>query len=247
MVQDSIIGIIPARYGSTRFPGKPLADIDGKPMVMHVYERAAEALGADAVFVATDDSRIIYAVESRGGRAVMTSGKVANGTARCADAIRQLGVTPDIIVNIQGDEPRIDPADIRKVAECFKDPAVNIATLARKFKAEEGFDTLFSPDNPKVVTDINGDALYFSRSIIPYVRDVVWKEWPESAPFLMHVGTYGFRREVLERIVTLPESSAERAEKLEQLRWLQAGYRIRIALTDNHPISIDTPADLEKL
>lgn len=244
---NSIAGIIPARYGSTRFPGKPLADINGRPMVMHVYERAVRALGADAVYVATDDTRILNAVERLGGHAVMTSGEVANGTARCADAIRRLGIEPDIVINIQGDEPLIDPEDIRKVAACFSDPSVNIATLARKFRPEEGFDTIFSPDNPKVVTDVNGDAMYFSRSIIPYVRDVNWQRWPESAPFLLHVGTYGFRRETLERIVTLPEAAAERAEKLEQLRWLHAGYRIRIALTENRPVSIDTPADLEKL
>lgn len=247
MSHPNIIGIIPARYGSTRFPGKPLALIHGKPMVCHVYQRAAEALGRDNVFVATDDVRIKEAVENHGGKAVITPEKVENGTARCAAAVRMLESKPDIVINIQGDEPFIDPEDIRLIADSFSDPSVKIATLARKFLASEGFDALFSPDSPKVVADDAGFALYFSRSIIPYVRDIKWQEWGSSANFLIHVGTYGFRREVLDHIVTLPEAAIERAEKLEQLRWLAAGYRIKIVLTENNTFSIDTPADLEKI
>lgn len=241
------IGIIPARYGSTRFPGKPLALINGKPMIRHVYERAANALGSESVFVATDDDRIFDVVRGFGGNAIMTAADVTNGTARCAAALEVIANDADIILNIQGDEPMIDPADISNIVECFDDESVDIATLARRFRPEEDSDILLSPDNPKVIMDNSNNALYFSRALIPYVRNRHCNIWAESAAFHLHVGTYGFRRHILGKIVTLPETEIERVEQLEQLRWLAAGFRIKVAITNNKTISIDTPTDLEKL
>lgn len=240
-----VLAIIPARFASTRLPGKPLALIQGEPMIWHVYSQAAKALGPDNVLVATDHRSILQAVTLRGGNALITSPDLDCGTARCAEALRISGLNPDLVINLQADEPLINPADILKLVRCFDDPLVDIATLARPFNPTEGFDSLFSPDNPKVVFDDSMNALYFSRSIIPYVRDVDWQQWIHSASFHIHVGSYAFRPHVLRRVAALPPSSLEKAEKLEQLRWLQAGLRIRIALTQSHCISIDTPDDLE--
>lgn len=241
------IGIIPARYASSRFPGKPLAEIDGRPMVCRVFDRAAEALGRENVYVATDDRRIADVVESSGGTAVMTSGEIANGTARCAAALKQIDRKPDFIINIQGDEPMIAPKDIRRLADALRESDAGITTLARRFDPEEGIDTLISPDNPKVVMDCRNNALYFSRAVLPHVSPASLKRHTHLPPFYLHTGTYAFRREVLDEIVTLPEAELEKAERLEQLRWLAAGYRIKIVITDNKTISIDTPSDLEKL
>lgn len=239
------IAIIPARYGSSRFPGKPLADIGGEPMVWRVYRRVAEALGVENVYVATDHEAIAEAVSSRGGNAVITSQAVNCGTARCAVALDMIGRTPDVVVNVQGDEPFIEASHINLLCDCFADSSVEIATLARKFNPEEGFDALFSPDAPKVVMDAWQNALYFSRSIVPYVRDVNWKKWIHSAEFFMHVGSYAFRPETLRQVAALPECAIEHAERLEQLRWLNAGYRIRVAITSTPLLSVDTEADLE--
>lgn len=239
------IAILPARYGSTRLPGKPLADIGGKPMVWHAYSRAAEVLGIENVYVATDDQRIVDAVTRLGGNALIVTEGVTCGTDRCARALDAIGRDAGIVLNLQPDEPFISPADIEQLMACFDDPAVEIATLARRFDPAEGFDELFSPDNPKVVFDSRGDACYFSRSIIPYVRDHEWRQWIRTTAFYMHVGTYGFRAEALRAVATLPPSPAETAERLEQLRWLHAGYRIRVAITTDRHISVDTPADLE--
>lgn len=247
MNRPDVVAVIPARYGSTRFPGKPLADIAGEPMVWHVYLRAAEALGEKNVIVATDDIRILQAVSSRGGRAVMSSRPVDCGTARCADAIAQLGLRPRIVVNIQGDEPFISPDDIIRLIRAMDDETVEIATLARRFEATEGFDTLFDAGNPKVTFDRNGYALYFSRSIIPYVRDHDWRRWIETTEFHIHVGTYAFRGNLLQEMVNLPPSPLEIAERLEQLRWLEGGYRIKVAITPNKPMSVDTPDDLQRI
>lgn len=239
------IAIIPARYGSSRFPGKPLADIGGEPMVWRVYRRVAEALGRENVYVATDHQAISEAVSSRGGNAVITEGEISCGTARCAVALDLIGRSPDIVINVQGDEPFISGSHIRLLSDCFADSTVEIATLARRFNPEEGFDALFSPDSPKVVMDAEGNALYFSRSIVPYVRDADWKEWMQAAEFFLHVGTYAFRPATLRRIAALPECALEHAERLEQLRWLHAGCRIRVALTSEPLLSVDTEADLE--
>jgi 3-deoxy-manno-octulosonate cytidylyltransferase (CMP-KDO synthetase) len=240
------IGIIPARYQSTRFPGKPLAMIGDKPMIQRVYERAALALGNDNVAVATDDNRIVDAVKSFGGNVVMTSSEHRSGTDRCREAYELLKSDADVVINIQGDEPFIDPKQIEALKNCFTDDSIKLATLARKFNPELGFEALFDNNTPKLVMDNDMFALYFSRSIIPYVRNYKWQEWLNNATFYTHVGLYGYRAETLKEVTKLPQSSLELAESLEQLRWLQNGYRIKVAITDCPTIGIDTPADLEQ-
>lgn len=237
------IGIIPARYASTRFPGKPLADLGGMTVIERVYRQASKAL--PMVVVATDDSRIVEAVEAFGGRAVMTSTEHRSGTDRCREALDRLGVEADVVVNIQGDEPFIDPRQIEALTACFDKPGTDIATLARRYDVGGGFEGLFDPNLVKVTFGHDGRALYFSRSIIPYVRNHEWKQWLDNAEFYTHVGIYAYRADVLRSISLLPQSSLEKAESLEQLRWLQNGYNIRVALTDCPTIGIDTPADLE--
>lgn len=239
------VAIIPARYASTRFPGKPLALLGGKMVIERVYRRAQEALGDGNVAVATDDERIVKAVESFGGQAVMTSASHRSGTDRCYEAYQTLGSKADIVVNIQGDEPFISPDQIRSLMACFDDPTVDIATLVRPLAPTTSFEELNNPNRPKVVTACNGDALYFSRSIIPYLRGIEKEEWTSRHRYLHHVGMYAFRSTTLGHIVTLPPSPLEVAESLEQLRWLQNGCRIRTAETDIETIGIDTPADLE--
>lgn len=239
------IGIIPARYASTRFPGKPLAMIGGMTMIERVYRRVTEALGEGNAAVATDDSRIYDAVEAFGGRAVMTSTEHRSGTDRCREAYNRLDSDADVVINIQGDEPFIAKSQIEALKACFDDKDVEIATLARPFDKSRGFEALFDPNTPKVVMDGKMNALYFSRSIIPYVRGAEWKEWLDKTVFHTHVGLYGYRAASLESITRLPQSPLELAESLEQLRWLQAGYKVRVALTDEATIGIDTPADLE--
>lgn len=239
------IGIIPARYASSRFPGKPLADIGGMTMIERVYRQASKAL--DSVMVATDDSRIYDEVKRFGGEVVMTSEAHRSGTDRCYEAYVKSGSDADVVINIQGDEPFIDPAQIEAVMQCFVDePTTPIATLVRRFDPALGWNALFNPNTPKVVLDNDGNALYFSRSIIPYVRGHEWTEWIDSAVFHTHVGLYAYRADVLGEITSLPQSSLELAESLEQLRWLQNGYRIATALTTSPTIGIDTPADLER-
>lgn len=238
------IGIIPARYASTRFPGKPLAMIGGKTMIERVYTQASLELAS--VAVATDDERIARAVEAFGGRAVMTSSSHRSGTDRCCEALDTLGSDADVVINIQGDEPFIDPRQIAQLKECFADNSTDIATLVRRFDPQRGFDALFDPNTPKVVMDGAGHALYFSRSIIPYVRGHEWQQWLDNAVFHTHVGIYAYRTSVLREIVKLPQSALELAESLEQLRWLQAGYRIMTAVTDCETIGIDTPDDLRR-
>lgn len=238
------IGIIPARYASTRFPGKPLAMLGSKTMIERVYTRVADVLGDD-VAVATDDSRIADAVSAFGGRAVMTSTSHRSGTDRCREAYALLGSDADVVINIQGDEPFIAPSQIDALMGCFDNPSVEIASLARPFDPKRGFDALADPNSPKVVMDSNGNALMFSRSVIPYVRGAETSEWPGLAKYHTHVGLYGYRADVLDAITRLPQSPLELAESLEQLRWLEAGYKIRMATTDEPTVGIDTPADLE--
>lgn len=240
------IAIIPARYGSTRFPGKPLAMVDGVMMIERVYRSAAEALGR--AVVATDDERIFDAVKGFGGEAVMTSADCPNGTARVAEAYRRLGCKADIVVNVQGDEPYVRPGQIRDVARVLEErPDADISTLALRFDPAEGFESLFDPNRVKMVRDDDGRALYFSRSIVPYVRDVPWQQWIEATTFYIHVGMYGFRGEVLGRVAGLSPSPLDKAENLEQLRWLYHGYRIYTAETTVRTYPVDTPEDLEKL
>lgn len=238
------IGIIPARYASTRFPGKPLAKIGGVAMIERVYRRASAAL--DEVVVATDDTRIYDFVLGFGGNAVMTSEKHRSGTDRCCEAYGNIKSDADVVINIQGDEPFIACEQIDALKGCFDDPDVEIGTLARRFDPALGFEALFDPNTPKLVMDDKMNAIYFSRSIIPYVRNFRWQEWIENAVFHTHVGLYGYRANVLEQITCLSQSPLEVAESLEQLRWLQAGYKIRVAVTDSPTIGIDTPEDLAR-
>lgn len=240
----SFLGIIPARYASSRFPGKPLAMIGDKPMIQRVYEQAKKVL-AD-VYVATDDNRIYDAVESFGGKVVMTSDKHRSGTDRCYEAYCNVSSKADVVINIQGDEPFIHEEQICEIMECFDDPATQIATLVRKFDPSQGFDALNDCTKPKVAIDNNRNALYFSRSVIPFVRNAEKKDWPSETAFYMHVGMYAYKAAVLAEITKLPQSSLEIAESLEQLRWLQNGYKIKTGLTDKPTIGIDTPTDLEK-
>lgn len=239
------IGIIPARYASTRFPGKPLVDIGGMTMIERVYRQASQAL--ERVVVATDDNRILDAVKAFGGEVVMTSPNHNSGTDRCYEAYINCASDADVVVNIQGDEPFIAPSQIDAVKECFtRNESTPIATLVRRFDPALGCDALFNPNTPKVVLDSDGNALYFSRSVIPYVRGKQHEQWSESATFYTHVGLYAYRADILARITALPRSPLEVAESLEQLRWLQNGYRIATAVTAEPSVGIDTPQDLDR-
>lgn len=238
------IGIIPARYASTRFPGKPLADMKGKYMIQRVYEQASQVL--DRVCVATDDDRIYHAVQSFGGQVVMTSTEHRSGTDRCFEAYNNLGGGEEVVINIQGDEPFIKPEQIESLIACFDSPQTQIATLVRPFEAAEGYEALANPNSPKVVINERHEALYFSRSVIPYLRGVEPAEWLARHTYYKHIGMYGYRTDVLARITRLPQSSLEVAESLEQLRWLQNGYTVKVGITTQETIGIDTPADLEK-
>lgn len=238
------IGIIPARYSSSRFPGKPLADMAGKPMIQRVYEQVKLAL--DEVWVATDDTRILEAVEAFGGNAVMTSASHKSGTDRCKEAYQKINKDFDVIINIQGDEPFIQPKQINAIKDCFDTPNIELATLVKPFKKEDGFEALFNNNSPKVVINNNNEAIYFSRSIIPYIRDVHHTEWLDKHTFYKHIGMYAYRVDILNKITELPQSSLELAESLEQLRWIENGYKIKVGYTNVETIGIDTPDDMEK-
>ena len=233
------VGIIPARYASTRFPGKPLATLAGKPVIEHVYRRVAEALGS--AYVATDDERIAQAVERFGGQAVMTRADHKSGTDRIAEALEKTGREVDVVVNVQGDEPFITTRQIETLCHCFDDEQTQIATLGKPFESMEAVE---NPNSPKIVTDLKGFALYFSRSVIPYIRGFEQTDWLSHFPYLKHLGIYAYRTEVLREITQLPQSPLEKAESLEQLRWLQAGYRIKVGITNEETVGIDTPEDL---
>lgn len=238
------IAIIPARYASTRFPGKPLADMGGKPMIQRVYEQVKRAV--HDVWVATDDSRIFETVKAFGGKAVMTSTEHRSGTDRIQEAYSKIGEDFDVVINVQGDEPFIQPEQIESLKECFDSRDVELATLVKPFKKEDGFDVLFNPNSPKVVINKKSEAIYFSRSIVPYIRDAYHTEWLDKHIFYKHIGMYAYRVDVLKEITQLPQSSLEKAESLEQLRWIENGYRIRVGYTDVETIGIDTPEDMER-
>lgn len=238
------VAIIPARYASTRFPGKPLADMNGKPMIQRVYEQVKSAISE--VWVATDDSRIFDAVESFGGKAVMTSPDHKSGTDRIQEAYTKIGTDFDVIINVQGDEPFIQPEQIETLMNCFDSSDVELATLVKPFKKEDGFDVLFNPNSPKVVINKKNEAIYFSRSIVPYVRDAHHTEWLDKQIFYKHIGMYAYRADILNEITQLPQSLLEKAESLEQLRWIENGYSIRVGYTDVETIGIDTPEDMER-
>lgn len=238
------VGIIPARYASTRFPGKPLAMLGGKPVIQRVYEQVKGCF--DDLYVATDDERIFNAVKSFGGNAVMTSEDCKNGTERCLDAYKRLGLDCDVIVNIQGDEPFIQPRQVNALIGCFASKYTDIATLVKPFEAADGLERLECPNSPKVVFDENGFAIYFSRSVVPYLRGVEKENWLNVHTFYKHLGIYAYRADILEALTELPQSPLEKAESLEQLRWLENGYRIKVGITDIETIGIDTPDDLER-
>lgn len=240
----NFIAIIPARYASTRFPGKPLADMNGKPMIQRVYEQVAKAV--EEVWVATDDTRIYDTVFSFGGKAVMTSPHHPSGTDRIEEAYKNIGKKYDVVINVQGDEPFIQPQQIENLKLCFDSKDVQLATLVKPFDKSGGFEALFNPNSPKVVIDKDGYAIYFSRSIIPYIRDAHHSQWLEKHTFYRHIGMYGYRSDVLSQITKLPPTTLEKAESLEQLRWIENGYRIRVGYTDTETIGIDTPEDMEK-
>jgi 3-deoxy-manno-octulosonate cytidylyltransferase (CMP-KDO synthetase) len=238
-------GIIPARYASTRFPGKPLVMIGGKTMVQRVYEQALKSI--DIVYIATDDERILEAAQKFGGKAVMTSPDHPSGTDRCAEAvdkiIKETGKIIDVVVNIQGDEPFIRPEQIDLLKSCFNDSKVQIATLVRKTPPGED---IFNPNTPKVILDSENNALYFSRAAIPYVRDSEASKWSERHIYFKHIGLYAYCTRTLKKITKLPRSPLEIAESLEQNRWIENGFKIRCAATEWENIGIDTPDDLRR-
>ncbi len=237
------IAIIPARYASTRFPGKPLAEMNGKSMIQRVYEQVKRSI--QDVYVATDDDRILEAVECFGGKAIMTSTSHRSGTDRCNEAYNKIGQTFDVVLNIQGDEPFIFPEQIDLLKACFTDDTVEIATLVKPFDQKSELTALENPSTPKVVLSQKSEAIYFSRSIIPFLRDVDRKDWCTKHVFYKHIGIYGYRTDILNEITQLSPSILEQAESLEQLRWIENGYKIKVGITNHETIGIDTPHDLE--
>jgi 3-deoxy-manno-octulosonate cytidylyltransferase (CMP-KDO synthetase) len=245
-MEMKVIGIIPARWSSTRFPGKPLVKIGNKTMIQRVYEQSKKAI--DYVLVATDDLRIVDEVKRFNGQVVMTGDFHKSGTDRCAEAIKvfetQKGLQFDIIVNIQGDEPFIQPEQILQVVDCFKDESTQIATLIKRISNNKDLN---NPNNPKVVLNSNNEAIYFSRSTIPYIVNVDISEWLSKFDFFEHLGLYAYKKEILEKITTLEPSSLEIAESLEQNRWIENGFKIKVAETGFENISIDTEEDLKAI
>lgn len=235
------IGIIPARYASTRFPGKPLAMLGGKPVIQHVYEKVAASL--ETAYVATDDERIYDTVKAFGGNVVMTRKDHKSGTDRIEEAIEKIGGEWDVVVNVQGDEPFVAKSQLDTICHCFDDATTQIATLGKPFTSIEAVN---NPNSPKIVVDNQGFAMYFSRSVIPFVRGKEPSEWLQHYPFLKHLGIYAYRKNVLKEVTQLPQSSLELAESLEQLRWLQNGYKIKVGTTDVETVGIDTPEDLQR-
>jgi len=244
------IGIIPARYASTRFPGKPLAMIGDKPMIQRVYEQAKKAL--DEVVVATDDERIFEAVKGFGGEVVMTRTDHKCGTDRCLEAFEKVAdrfavrsqMSDYVIINIQGDEPFIQPEQIEAIKSCFP---TEIATLVKPYTEADSWADLENPNTPKVVfSEVDHHAVLFSRSIIPYLRGIEKENWLKQGKHYRHIGMYAYRADVLKKLTLLPQSEMEKNESLEQLRWLENGYQIKVAICNTYSMGIDTPADLEK-
>jgi len=242
-----VLGVIPARYHSTRFEGKPLVLIKGKTMIQRVYEQAVGAVSLKDVVVATDNENILMHVLSFGGKAVMTSDAHPSGTDRCLEVVNLLSAQNknyDVIVNIQGDEPFIDPHEIDKTAACFSDTNIQIATLAKQIY---DISDLQNPNVVKLIKDINQKAIYFSRFPVPYFKSGLDKDTLNKHSFFKHIGLYAYRTEVLKKICQLPPSSLEKAESLEQLRWLENAYQIHVLLSDYDSVSVDTPEDLRKI
>ncbi|MFN8357574.1 MAG: 3-deoxy-manno-octulosonate cytidylyltransferase [Spirosomataceae bacterium] len=241
----NIIGIIPARYASTRFPAKALADIGGKSMIQRVYEQACQAASLTKVVVATDHPLIYTHVREFGGNVVMTAETHPSGTDRCYEALQKVDSdrTIDYVVNIQGDEPFIQPAQIELLTDLL-DGTVEIATL---IKVIDSVETLFDPHTPKVVVNEHQEALYFSRQTIPFLRGIEPEQWLNEHTYYKHLGIYAYRADILGQLTQLQPSSLEKAESLEQLRWLQHGYRIRVAVTPFDSHGVDLPSDLERI
>lgn len=237
------VGIIPARYASSRFPGKPLADIGGKTMIQRVYEQVSALL--DQVYVATDDERIYQAVEAFGGRVIMTSDQHRSGTDRCAEAMTKLPDQDfDVVINIQGDEPFVETSQLQSLMACFDTPDTQIATLVKPFSKQDAYDTLANPNSPKVILNKQGEAIYFSRAVLPYLRGIPQEEYLQHHTFYKHIGIYAYRKDVLKDLAALEATPLEKAESLEQLRWLENAYRIRTAITLVENVAVDTPEDL---
>ncbi|MGF7074820.1 3-deoxy-manno-octulosonate cytidylyltransferase [Mucilaginibacter sp. 3215] len=242
-IKRGFLGIIPARYASSRFPGKPLVDIGGKTMIQRVYEQAKKCRSLSEVIVATDDDRIFNHVNGFGGIAVMTGANHQSGTDRCAEVAR-LHPGYDVIINIQGDEPFIDPEQITKLTACFNDPETQLATLVKRILTEQ---ELHNTNSPKVVINKLSEAIYFSRATLPHIRGQEPENWLEFHTFFKHIGIYGYRADILQEVTKLPVSPLEKAESLEQLRWIDNGYRIKVAETELETHAVDVPEDLERL
>ena len=241
----NFIAIIPARYASTRFPAKPLATLAGKTVIQRVYEQVVPFV--DKAVVATDHQLIFDEVRRFGGEVVMTATTHKSGTDRCNEALSKVNGHFDVVINVQGDEPFIQQSQIEALKHCFNDLEVDIATLVKPFERTDGFQAVSNPNSPKVVIGNNNQALYFSRSVIPFVRGVeMGDEWMQRQVFYKHIGIYAYRVNVLNEITKLPQSSLEIAESLEQLRWLQNGYKIKVGITYVETVGIDTPQDLIK-
>lgn len=237
------VAIIPARFASSRFPGKPLANMNGKPMIQRVYEQVKKSI--QDVYVATDDERIFKAVEDFNGNVVMTSSEHRSGTDRCNEAYNKINNKFDVVLNIQGDEPFILPEQIDLLKECFTDSTVEIATLVKPFEQKDNLSVLINPSTPKVVLSRKLEALYFSRSVIPFLRDIEAEDWLSHHVFYKHIGIYGYRTDILNQITKLKAGILEKAESLEQLRWIENGYKIKVGITSHETIGIDTPKDME--
>lgn len=241
-------GIIPARFASTRFPGKPLIDLAGKSMIQRVYEQCMLSKTLSKIIIATDSEAIFDHAKTFTDYVCMTSTNHPSGTDRCAEVVSEMKIDSDVVVNIQGDEPLINPNQIDLLVNCFNDPKTQIATLLKKITS---IDVLFNPNTPKVIVDTNQFALYFSRETIPHLRNIEKSNWLNEHTFYQHVGIYAYQTDILNTITQLKTSGLERAESLEQLRWIENGYKIKTAITEEETFAIDTPEDvavvLEKL
>lgn len=238
-----IVAVIPARYASSRFPGKPLVKIEGKTMIQRVYEQTSKSRLVNKVVVATDDKRIFDHVISFGGNVLMTAAEHPSGTDRCWDALQQLEEKYEYVINVQGDEPFIEPEQIDELAAVLQDGTTELAT---QMIAIDSYEMLFDKGEVKVVLNTNNEALYFSRMAIPFIKGIEEKDWHEHHNYFRHVGMYAYRADILEAITKLPVSSMEKAESLEQLRWLENGFKIKCVLTAFDSHCIDTPEDIER-
>ncbi|MCC6690070.1 MAG: 3-deoxy-manno-octulosonate cytidylyltransferase [Bacteroidia bacterium] len=239
-----LLGIIPARYASSRFPGKSLVDINGKSMIQRVYEQAKKSKSLNKVIVATDDERIASHVKYFGGECVMTKSNHQSGTDRCFEALKKMEGSFSYVINIQGDEPFIDPSQIELIADLLIDGKTELATLVIPVDSQ---DLLFNEGEVKVTLNENKEALYFSRMVIPYIKGIDKKEWHKHFTYHRHVGLYAYRCDILEKITKLKPSALEKAESLEQLRWIENGYKIKVAVTHHDSHCVDTPEDLERI